>query len=278
MLDPIASSYLALYPREAAHTLSRVENEELLALLEDLPADIAAGVLEHLAPGSARFCLEGLPEETAADILARMATAPAAERLRAMARPRVQTLLARLPRLSATRLRIRMRHPEGTVGSLVDTDVLTLTQDLKVSEALRLTRSSRDRVLHELYVLDDRGRLKGVAELPELLAEKDRAPITRVTHRVPYLLFARASLRSAEDHPAWSTREHLPVVDREGVFQGVLARTLLHDEERGVHPEQTDAEDLAITQRALADVLWLALSPLFGSPSEHRTRKRNHQP
>ncbi len=273
MIDAVATAYLELYPREAARTLARVDNEALLQVVGAVSAEIAAGILQYLSPSSARLCLEQLPQESAAAVLQRMATAPAAERLRGMDRHRVQTLLGLLPRLSAIRLRIRMRHPEGTVGSLVDTDVLTLASDLKVAEAVRLARSSRDRLIHDLYVVDDHGRLRGVIDICDLLAEKDRSPLTRLTHRVPVVLYARASLRSVETHPAWLSRDHLPVIDRDGVLQGVLPRALLQDEEHGVNPDRADAEDLATTQHALADIFWLALSPLFGGASTTRSRK-----
>jgi len=274
MIDAVASAYLELYPREAARTLTRVDNEALLEVVGAVSAEIAAGILQYLPPSSARLCLERLPDEGAAAVLQRMATAPAAERLRGMDRQRVHTLLGLLPRLSAIRLRIRMRHPEGTVGSLVDTDVLTLSSDLKVAEAVRLARSSPDRLIHELYVVDDRGHLRGVIDICDLLAEKDRSPLARITRRVPVVLYARSSLRSVETHPAWLSRDHLPVVDRDGVLQGVLPRSLLQDEEHGVNPDRADAEDLAITQHALADIFWLALSPLFRGASTTGSRKR----
>jgi magnesium transporter len=278
MIDSVAAAYLELYPREAARTLSRVNDEQLLEVVGAVSADIAAGVLQHLSPSTARFCLEQLPQASAVSVLERMATAPAAERLRGMDRHRVQTLLGLLPRLSAIRLRIRMRHPEGTVGSLVDTDVLTLASDLKVAEAVRLVRSSHDRLIHDLYVVDDRGRLKGVVDICDLLAEKDRSPLTRISRRAPVVLYARASLRSVETHPAWLTRDHLPVIDRDGVLQGVLPRALLQDEEHGVNPNRADAEELASTQHALADIFWLALSPLFSGSSSARSRGRSNVP
>jgi len=272
MLDPVASAYLELYPREAARTLARLEEEQIVELIGSLSAELAAAALEHLGLASSRACLQQLPDDTVAAIIERMPTAPAAERLRGIERARVQRLLGRLPRMTAVRLRVRLRHSEGAVGSLVDTDVVTLSADLKVGDALKLARSGHDRLMHQLYVLDEKRRLKGVVDLCDLLAERDRAPLSRVIQPVQFLLHARASLRSVEGHPGWEALDHLPVIDREGVFQGILERTQLRDEEHGPHSDLADRRDLAITQGALADVFWLAMAPLFGGDTPR------HQP
>ena len=50
MIDPVATAYLELYPREAARTLSRIDNEALLQVIGAVSADVAAGIVQYLPP------------------------------------------------------------------------------------------------------------------------------------------------------------------------------------------------------------------------------------
>lgn len=278
MLDILAAGYLDLHPAEAARTLSRLDERELLALLGATPPHLAAGVLSHTSPATAARQLEQLDARKAAEIVARMAIEPALARLRVMPhRPR-QTLLAALPRTRAARLRLLLRYPEGSIGALVESDVLTLTAELRVGDALRLARRSTRRIGHSLYVLDERRRLKGAVAVPDLLSESDRVPLSRILQPVPVVLNARISLRAIDDHPAWLTHDALPVVNREGVFQGVLPRSSVLREERSLLAEVETQRELSTTRLALADLFYLAVAALFTADAAGDDRRDRGRP
>ena len=69
MLDPVAEAYLQLYPREAALTLARLEDAQIVELIAALTPELSAAALEHLGLTSARACLQQLPDETVAAII-----------------------------------------------------------------------------------------------------------------------------------------------------------------------------------------------------------------
>ncbi len=268
MLDLLTAGYMDLHPDDAARVLARLDERELAAFLGESPPRLAADVLSHMTPSAASRALLRMDREAVVRIVARMPTEAAAVRLRGMERARLRELFAALPRTTGVRLRIRMRYPEGVIGSVIDTDVLTLTPDLRVVEAVRLTRKTADQLTQHLYVLDERRRLKGMVDLCRLLAEKDRTPVGRIMEPTQVILHARASMHTVENHPAWITNENLPVVNRLGIFEGVLPRSAVMRQDRSLISSVEEQQDAATTHTALSDVFWMAVASLFVGRSQ----------
>ena len=262
-IDPVAAAYLESHPQDAARALARLEQQELSAFLSEIPVNLAAKVLAFMPATAAKRFLSELASEAAAKIVQSMPTAAAAERLQEMERNKLHAILGLLPRTVVMRLRIRLRYPGETVGALTEPDVFSLPYDIRVADAFRLARSSTDRITHYVYVLDRRHRLRGMTDLCELMTQADSVPIARLLRPVPAVFNARTSLRSVQDHPACTSYDNLPVVDREDRFQGILLRDNVYRERQNLVTDRSEQQDLAATQLALADVFWLAGSVFF---------------
>jgi magnesium transporter len=263
VLDALTKGYLGLHPAAAARTLARLDNRDLQAIFQAMPPQLAANVLEHMAPGSALRCLQLLKTRSAADILARIPAQSAVAALRLASREQTTGLLSAMPRPTAARLRLQLRYPETVVGSFIDSDVLTLSLDQRVADALRLVRRTRQGPGHILYVLGEQRQLAGQADLWDLLSERDRSLVQGVVQPVPVVLNARAAIQTVANHPAWLTNESLPVVNRTGVFQGVLPRSRVTGEGQSLIAEVAERNELSTTRTALADIFWLGLAALF---------------
>jgi Mg/Co/Ni transporter MgtE len=274
VLDALTKGYLTRHPVAAARTLARLDSRDLQAVFQAMPRQLAASVLEHMPPVSIVRCLAQLQSGTAAEILIRIPSLTAVAALRLMNTDQVKHLFAAMPRAAAARLRLRLRYPETLVGSFVDADVLTFNLEQRVSDALRLVRRVGQRVGHTLYVLDDHRRLAGVVDLSDLLGERDRSRIQRVLRPAPMVLNVRTALQTVSNHPAWLTHDSLPVVNRDGVFQGVLSRSRVMTEEHQLFTEVAERNELSITRTALADIFWLSVASLFTGNSGSTTRHK----
>lgn len=263
MLDPITQGYLALRPAAAARTLARLDGRDIEAIFMAMPQQLAAGVLEHMAPGSASRCLAHLPAGTGGEILARTPVAAAVAALRLMQREQAEALLAAMPRLAATRLRLRLQYAETVVGAFVDSDVITLTPGHRAGDALRLFRRAGRRTGHTIPVLDEDRHLAGVVDLSDLIGARDQSRIQGIMQPAPLVLNARVALQTVTDHPAWLTHDSLPVINRGGVFQGVLRRSNVMQEEPQLLAEVADHTEMARTRTALADIFWMVVGALF---------------
>ena len=94
MFDPVTKGYITLHPAAAARTLARLDSEDIKAIFEVMPIQLAASVMEHMTPGLAGRCLEQLADKIGGEILARMPVSAAVAILRLMNRDRLKALLA----------------------------------------------------------------------------------------------------------------------------------------------------------------------------------------
>ena len=277
MLDAVTKGFVALHPAAAARTLARLGEHDIEAIFSAMPEQLAARVLEHMAPGSASRCLLQLSPETASEILTRTPLLAAVAALRLMDKTQVQGLLAPLPRPLAARLRLRLRFSETVIGAFVDEDVLTLSPEHRVVDALRHYRHSGQRTGQTIAVLDQNRHLVGVVELGDILGATDRRLIQNLMRRPRLVLNARAALQTVASHPAWLTHDNLPVVNRNGVFQGVLRRTRVMAEGEHLMAEVNERNELATTRAALADIFWMAVGALFVGGANRNGQRTGEQ-
>jgi Mg/Co/Ni transporter MgtE len=263
VLDPVTKGYIALRPAAAARTLMRLDVGEIKAIFEAMPGPLAANVLEQMAPEAAGRCLEQLTTRTGGEILARMPVLAAAAVLRLMQRDQVKMLLAVMPHALGARLRLRLRYSETVIGAFVDAEVVTFSPHHRVSDALRLFRRAGQRTGQIIFVLDEHSHLAGVVDLSDLLTQRDRSMVRRVMRPASIVLNARAPLQTVTNNPAWLTHDSLPVVNREGIFQGVLRRSRVMHGEQALLTEVAEHNELDRTRRALADIFWIGVSALF---------------
>jgi hypothetical protein len=78
-----------------------------------------------------------------------------------------------------------------------------------------------------------------------------------------HVLNARAAIQTVAGHPAWMSHDSLPVINRNGIFQGVLYRSRVMEEEAHILSEIVERNELITTRTALADIFWLAVGALF---------------
>ena len=265
MLDAVTKGYLAAHPHSAARVLARLNNRDAGAAFGAMPRQLAAQVLEHMAPVSAAQTLLALPSAIASEVLTRATLPTAVAALRTLGPTQVQSLLKQIPRPKAARIRLRLRFSEWAVGAFVDDDVLTLSPEHRVGDALRLYRGTGHRTGQTLAVVDTGRRLVGVVDLLELLNSPDRRIVRHMMQPATHVLSARTALQAVVDHPAWATHDNLPVISRQGLFQGVLRRSKVLEQETHAIKDTIERNEMVATRAALADIFWLAIGALFVS-------------
>jgi len=277
MLDPVTKGYLTLRPNAAAKTLLRLEERDIRELLEAMPRTVAANVLEQMASVSASHCLIKLSNNSISQILTHMQPPSSVAVLRHMHHDQVKELLARMPRTVAVRLRLGLRYSDSVIGAFVDANVITLTPEHHVGDALRLYRREGQYTGHTIYVLNEHRHLAGQVYLNDLLGARDRSIISRIMHPASTVLSARATLQSVAKHPAWLTNDYLPVINRNNVYQGVLGRDKVMQKNQQLIDNVTDHSELASTRAALADIFWLGVGALFigGANSAERSESED---
>lgn len=136
-----------LDPETAADTLAEVESETRSQLLESMETDQASTLVQAMAPDEAADVLGELSWQKRAEILQHMNPDEARD---------VQELL---------------RYEEGSIGSLMTTEVVALPHTITAQEAierLRLIAPPADSIYY-IFITDAANRLLGVLSLRDLI-------------------------------------------------------------------------------------------------------------
>lgn len=263
-------AYMRAHPAEAARTLDAAPVEPLALLLQETPVRIAAPVLAEMSPPRAAVALQRLPSPRAAELLAAMGAQSSITVLRHVPDALRQRLLGLLPTSAALAVRLLLRFPQDSAGSLAQPAVLGLGARTPAGEALRQVRQFDSPVTHVL-VLDESHRLLGWVALDALLRAPESAALQALYSAPPAVLPAAMPLGGALTLPAWSHASVLPVVERGGRPVGLLSReALVHAAARAARQPATHpaGESLAgaLAQAGLASIASLLHLGTFWFP------------
>lgn len=246
------------HPRDAGRALSTLDDAELAGFVGSLPAGLGGALLEHLAPLKSSRCLQALPRERAAKALAAAPSAAAAAMLRRLLPGERKAILAAMAAAAAARIHLLLGYPPETVGSLIESDVLTFGERIAVGEAVSGARRGRRHLLTLVYILDDDHRLRGVVDVRDLLVADHGSSLQGLVRRGASALPARATLSAVAGHPGWADYDALPVADRRGVFLGVLHRAALERATHKLDSEESAGAGLSRTFFDLTELVWVA--------------------
>ncbi|MGI6208794.1 MAG: magnesium transporter [Anaerolineae bacterium] len=202
-------------PSSAADLLEEMEDIQAADLAEGLSSEALAEVLDEMEPDEAADLLGDLPAQQASEALA------------AMEEPEDVIPL--------------LRHADETAGGLMTTAFIAVRPRTTVSQAIEFIRRVKpdQPIPHFLYVVDRDFRLLGVLSMRDLVLAEPDTPVGDIMN--PDVIYVQTDT-DQEEAARQMTRHNLqalPVVDSEGVLQGVIT----HDDIIDVIEEET-TEDL----------------------------------
>lgn len=269
------------YAQDVAEALGQLRVEDRLAVLDALTAEQAAEVVSHLAPSAMREVIDRLPDAYVATVAEHMRPDNAADMLEELPIDRQQAILAHIPNVDRLEdLRSLLKFGPHTAGGLMSTEVLTLSPDWSVDQAiahLRGRAAEKPETIYNLYVVDGEDRLVGVAGLRALVL----APAGAFVREVMEPEVIAACVDDPEDEVVETIARYdllaLPVVDHADRLVGVVTVDDVIDviqEETtrdffssgGVNPEAEPAEMVRGSVRAglQARLPWLLVTLLGG--------------
>ncbi|HEX2645084.1 MAG TPA: magnesium transporter [Thermoanaerobaculia bacterium] len=134
------------YPDSAGDVLTELEAPQRLELLEELPPEGIAEILESAAVDDAVYVIEWLPEDLKQKVLE----------------------IVDLHHLSE--LKSQLTYEDGTAGRIMTTEYLVLPETARVRQAIAAIQEKRDvEMIFYLYTVDSDKRLLGVTSLRRLL-------------------------------------------------------------------------------------------------------------
>jgi Mg/Co/Ni transporter MgtE len=257
--DTLCNAFLTNHPADAARVLEELTERSFGRFLSRCDPVAAASLLAFVDPSRAAACLTHMTPRAGVEILSRLPPQRCLALLRRLTEKRRESYLALAPDHVTDLARRMLAFPRGSVGEWMETDVLTLPDDIGAGEALRRLRRAKERDRADIYVLDRALHLVGMVT-PAALVRAPRDETVSSFMRVrPPRLAAHSGERELLESRHWLEHVSVAVVDEDGVFVGVVDhKTVAHVRARLAKESQRD--DTLDTALALGRLYWLGLS------------------
>ena len=125
-----------LHPADIADILEQLDVEEAGAMLGRLDTETAADALSEVEASLQHEILSELDPEHASDLLEMLPPDDAADILADIPQEEAERLLSLMPASESQPIRELLRYGTQTAGGIMTTEVVSLSQDMTVEEAL----------------------------------------------------------------------------------------------------------------------------------------------
>lgn len=225
-----------IHPSDMADILEELDHARRTMLLQSLDPSTAADAIEEMDDALKVKVMEDVSEKRASDIISEMEPDEAADLLDDMPDERKETLISRIETEKRRELEELLSYPEGTAGSLMTSEPITVKRTSTVGETLAVVRSlAQEReLLYYVYVIDEEGRLFGVVTMRALLVADPATSVEAVMTPNPISV---AVDESAKDMVAIFKKYNflsVPVTDDNKKLKGIVT---LRDALDAVFPE-----------------------------------------
>lgn len=159
-----------LHPSDVADIIEDLDKDSQMSMFSALDEEKAADVLEEMEPDVQVKVLDNLSITKAADVLEKMPADEVADIFGVLDEDVVTNLLDEMNKEASDEVQELMEYPENTVGSLMATDFVCVTEAMTVAACfakLRQEKPEMDTVFF-LYVVDAANRLIGTVSLRDL--------------------------------------------------------------------------------------------------------------
>lgn len=266
-----------LHPADIADILEQLDVEEAGAVLERMDTETAADVLNEVEAPLQSEILSEIDPERASDMLEVLPPDDAADILADIPHEEAEHLLNLMPANESEPIRELLRYGEETAGGIMTTEVLSLSQEFTVEEALAYLRqhSAHMEMIYYLYVVDDEHHLVGVVSLRELVVAE---PGTRLKDLMDTDVIKVQTDTDQEEVARIIAKYDLlgvPVVDHDNHLVGLVTVDdvidVIHEEQAedfseiaGASVEEFEEEEHFSIRAALSRMAWLGVNVVAG--------------
>lgn len=170
--QPLEENLKGLHSADLAEIYEDLTQEERRACTLLLSEDDLADLIEELSPQMQVEILDAIDDEKAARIILKMPHDSVADVLGDLDDDDSETYLNKLPLRVSSQIRELLSYEEDSAGGIMNSDVITVNQDMTIEQALSFLRikAEKDNIeLYYIYVVDKLNHLLGVVSLRNLL-------------------------------------------------------------------------------------------------------------
>jgi magnesium transporter len=239
LVGPELHELLKTDPDQVRELLEEIHDEDLADLIAELPDDEAAEILARLPAEEAAPIFERLDDERQQDIATELGPQSTAQIAVEMSSDERADLIKELPESvggevlaalgeldpqAAEDVEELSRWPERSAGSLMTTDIVSLTPLATVSEAIQFIRQkgADAETIYYVYVLTAGKRLEGIVSLRDLLLGDSIQRLAEIMTSNIVTVAPELDQEEVAKRLAKYDLSAIPVVDGKGALLGVI--------------------------------------------------------
>lgn len=215
-----------LAPGEIAGLIDSIPYLHAAELIVLLPDNLAASVLEVTVLERQLQIFEELEEKNVLKMLEMISPESAARILKQFTAEQVKNYLEKIPPERSKKILGILRFEEGTVGSIMTTDVVYIPENLTVKEARELLaeRLREPDFVYFIYAVDaeETRRLSGVLSLRRIVIADENDRISDIMDQYVSFLYPLDDARLASFRIIDSHLAAMPVISPEGKLLGTV--------------------------------------------------------
>lgn len=266
-----------LHPADIADILEQLDVEEAEAMLERLDTETAADALNEVETPLQSELISELEPERASELLERLAPDDAADILADIPPEEAERILNLMPAGESRQIRELLRYEAETAGGIMTTEVLSLSQELTIEEALSYLRQHSEHLemIYYLYIVDDEHHLVGVVSLRELVVAD---PGTRLKDLMDGDIIKVTTTTDQEEVARIIAKYDLlgvPVVDADNRLVGLVTVDdvidVIHEEQAedfseiaGASVEEFEEEEHFSLRAVMSRATWIGVNVVAG--------------
>lgn len=181
-LSQTRSKLNTIHPSDLADIIEDMSKNYQAPIFSSLDEEHAADVLEELRVKEQVHIIESLPLGKAADVLEKMPANEAADLMDHLEEDKTEQLLLEMEPEASEEVRDLLEYPDGTIGSLMTSEILTFTAEQTIADVMEHIRVEKPEMesLYSLFVVDANNVLKGIITMRDLLVTDPQMHLDKV--------------------------------------------------------------------------------------------------
>jgi magnesium transporter len=181
----LAKAAASTYPGETAIMLERHTTLDIAAFLGEHEPAVASDVLRRLRADRAAEVVELLDQQSASAMLGSLEPMQAASLIARLDPDARERRLAALDARLSGEIRELIAYPSTAAGSLMDPRVTSFRPETTVRETLGRLRGLKNKGIHDIFLVDEEGRLDGVVAVQDLALADVGTALSDLAHPAP---------------------------------------------------------------------------------------------
>lgn len=213
--EAISSRLSLIHPSQIADVIESLDPENHSFVLESLDPEIASEVYFELDSEQRADLSEKLDIELLADIADEMDSDDAADLIGELTEERAREVLSNMDPREAIDVKPLLKYPEDTAGGIMQAELVKVSSDSTVSEAINWIRLLADDVdeVHRIYITDKNNALLGVVPLQKLILANPNLLVTKIMEEVEITVTPLVDQEEVAEYFRQYDLVAIPVVD-----------------------------------------------------------------